>query len=261
MPGCLGGAFGVPEPAAGVVIVNRSTNIKHPRDIEMLPRAAEAIARLNGAGFEVAICTNQPEVSRGAMTEAQLDAVHEALRARLGHEGAVVGPILCCTGTCKSPRRKPGADMLREALQRYDVTASETPFVGDQADDLKAAFHAGCPRLLVRTGLGRKTLERGVPSYVEPRPSRGRRVARGEPDPGKTASSRAARSGRNRRNEGGTAASKIAMICCNSIYRFDVAGSSVVEDVVDRRRNRHTPAPIKQYCNRRSERQTFGRPH
>jgi D-glycero-D-manno-heptose 1,7-bisphosphate phosphatase len=152
----------------GVVIVNRSTNIKHPRDIEMLPRAAKAIAWLNAAGFEVAICTNQPEVSRGAMTEGQLDAVHEALRARLGHEGAVVGPILCCTETCKSPRRKPGADMLREALQRYDVLASETPFVGDQADDLKAAFHAGCPRLLVRTGLGRKTLERGVPSYVEP---------------------------------------------------------------------------------------------
>jgi D-glycero-D-manno-heptose 1,7-bisphosphate phosphatase len=152
----------------GVVIVNRSTNIKHPRDIEMLPRAAEAIARLNGAGFAVAICTNQPEVSRGAMTEAQLDAVHEALRARLSHEGAVVGPILCCTETCKSPRRKPGADMLCEALRRYGAPPSETPFVGDQADDLKAAFRAGCPRVLVRTGLGRKTLERGMPSYVEP---------------------------------------------------------------------------------------------
>ena len=58
--------------------------------------------------------------------------------------------------------------MLREALRRYGVTAQRTPYVGDQRDDLKAAFHAGCRRILVRSGLGRKTLERGLPSYVEP---------------------------------------------------------------------------------------------
>jgi D-glycero-D-manno-heptose 1,7-bisphosphate phosphatase len=152
----------------GVVIVNRSTNIKHPRDIEFLPRAAKAIARLNAAGFAVAVCTNQPEVSRGAMSEAQLDAVHAALRAKLRDEGAIVDTILCCTDTCKSPLRKPADGMLCEALRRYGVPAADTPFVGDQPDDLKAAFHAGCPRVLVRTGLGRKTLEHGLPEYVEP---------------------------------------------------------------------------------------------
>jgi D-glycero-D-manno-heptose 1,7-bisphosphate phosphatase len=58
--------------------------------------------------------------------------------------------------------------MLRDALGRYGVAAAHTPFVGDQLDDLKAAFHAGCPRVLVRTGLGAKTLAHGLPSYVEP---------------------------------------------------------------------------------------------
>jgi D-glycero-D-manno-heptose 1,7-bisphosphate phosphatase len=48
------------------------------------------------------------------------------------------------------------------------VAPADTPFVGDQADDLKAAFHAGCKRVLVRTRLGRKTLAEGLPHYFSP---------------------------------------------------------------------------------------------
>jgi D-glycero-D-manno-heptose 1,7-bisphosphate phosphatase len=134
----------------GVVVVNRSTNIKRPADIALIPRVAEAIARLNAAGRRVAICTNQPEVARGAMSRAELDEVHDALRRMLAEQGA----------------RVPG--MLKEALRRFGARAGATPFVGDQADDLKAAFRAGCPRVLVRTGLGRAALEEGLPDYVQP---------------------------------------------------------------------------------------------
>jgi D-glycero-D-manno-heptose 1,7-bisphosphate phosphatase len=152
----------------GVVVVNRNTNIKRRQDISLIPRAAQAIARLNAAGCRVAICTNQPEVARGAMSRAELDAVHEALREMLAREGAVVEAILCCTSTCKDPWRKPSPGMLKAALLRYHARSQDTPFIGDQVDDLKAAFHAGCPRFLVRTGLGRKALEQGIPDYVRP---------------------------------------------------------------------------------------------
>src|SRR6185295_3874533 len=88
---------------------------------------------------------------------------------RLRADGAAIDRFFCCTSLRKCPRRKPAAGMLREALAYYGVRAAETPFVGDQADDLKAAFHAGCQRVLVLTGLGRKTLSSGaVPSYVAP---------------------------------------------------------------------------------------------
>jgi D-glycero-D-manno-heptose 1,7-bisphosphate phosphatase len=52
----------------GGVVVNRSTNVKTPADLELLPGVPEAIARLNEAGFDVAICTNQPEVARGILS-------------------------------------------------------------------------------------------------------------------------------------------------------------------------------------------------
>jgi D-glycero-D-manno-heptose 1,7-bisphosphate phosphatase len=58
--------------------------------------------------------------------------------------------------------------MLREAMAHFGAMPAETPFVGDQADDLRAAFRAGCRRVLVRTGLGRKSLLAGLPGYVGP---------------------------------------------------------------------------------------------
>jgi D-glycero-D-manno-heptose 1,7-bisphosphate phosphatase len=152
----------------GVVVVNRRENLKRPEDVALIHGAASAIARLNAAGFTVALCTNQPEVGRGAMTEPQLREVHRALCALLAREGAVIDRVFCCSSIVKCPRRKPAGGMLREALAHYRAAASQTPFVGDQADDLRAAFHAGCRRVLVRTGLGRKNLAGGIPAYVRP---------------------------------------------------------------------------------------------
>jgi D-glycero-D-manno-heptose 1,7-bisphosphate phosphatase len=152
----------------GVVVVNRKDNIKTAAGLELIAGAPEAIARLTQAGYDVAICTNQPEVARGAMTHDQLDAVHEALTRMLAAKGARIDSILCCVCERKNPRMKPAAGMLREALARFGASAADTPFVGDQVEDLKAAFHAGCPRVLVRTGLGRKALEDGLPDYVQP---------------------------------------------------------------------------------------------
>lgn len=152
----------------GVVVVNRSDNIKRPEQLTLIEGAAEAIGKLTRAGVAVAICTNQPEVGRGAMTREQLDAVHDALQARLREGGATVDRIFTCTSIFKCPRRKPGAGMLREALAAFGASAAETPFIGDQVDDLQAAFHAGCPRVLVKTGLGDKALAAGLPQYVAP---------------------------------------------------------------------------------------------
>ena len=152
----------------GVVVVNRRDNIKRPEQLTLIDGVAEAIGTLNRARVAVAICTNQPEVGRGAMTREELDAVHDALQTRLRGGGAFVDRIFTCTSIFKCPRRKPGPGMLREALAVHGASAAETPFIGDQADDLQAAFHAGCRRVLVKTGLGDKTLAAGLPDYVAP---------------------------------------------------------------------------------------------
>jgi|SRR5579883_496478 D-glycero-D-manno-heptose 1,7-bisphosphate phosphatase len=149
----------------GVIVVNSSDNIKRPDQLRLLPGAAEAIGRLTRAGFDVAVCTNQPEVGRGVMSAVELERVHDALHSMLAAQGGRVEIHTCCS-VRKCPRRKPAPGMLREALRRHGANAADTAFIGDQADDLVAAFHAGCRPVLVKTGLGRQTLLKGLPAYV-----------------------------------------------------------------------------------------------
>jgi D-glycero-D-manno-heptose 1,7-bisphosphate phosphatase len=152
----------------GVIVGNRRTNIKTPGQLALIAGAGAALARLAKAGFTIAICTNQPEVGRGVLSQADLDRVHAAMRRRLEAEGAAIEAIFCCTTVHKNPRRKPFGGMLDEALARFGGDPAATAFVGDQADDLKAAFHAGCRPFLVKTGLGARTVAAGLPAYVGP---------------------------------------------------------------------------------------------
>src|SRR5947199_6359384 len=114
----------------GVVVVNRPTNIKTPGDLALIAKAPDAIARLNQAGFDVAICTNQPELARGVMTQDELDVVHRALEERLLTKGARVNLILCCGSDHKCPRRKPAGGMLGEVFAQYGASPSRTAYVG-----------------------------------------------------------------------------------------------------------------------------------
>jgi D-glycero-D-manno-heptose 1,7-bisphosphate phosphatase len=106
-------------------------------------------------------------VARGILSQQQLDAIHEALKHMLASRNAKVDLILCCGYDHRCPRRKPWPGMLREALARYRAVPAETPFVGDRPTISRRPFMlvAG---VLVRTGLGRKTLQRGLPQYLSP---------------------------------------------------------------------------------------------
>ena len=152
----------------GVINVPRKYHVKSPPELELLPGAAEALARLTRAGVRLAICTNQPQVARGIITQRQLDAIHEDLCARLARKGAHIDLVLCCTDDdCESAARKPAPGMLVDAMRQFGAKPADTPFVGDQVDDLEAAAKAGCARVLVRSGNGAKT-ERGFPNTVQP---------------------------------------------------------------------------------------------
>jgi hypothetical protein len=54
-------------------------------------------------------------------------------------------------GACRLRRRASGDALCRRPSERPE-----------------SSFHAGCRRVLVGNGLGRMTLEEGLPRYVEP---------------------------------------------------------------------------------------------
>jgi D-glycero-D-manno-heptose 1,7-bisphosphate phosphatase len=152
----------------GVLNEDRADYVKTPGELVMLPGAARAVARLNQAGFAVALCTNQAAIGKGIIDEAMLARIHEKLRGELARDGAKLDAIFHCPDAHPSPRRKPEPGMLREALRRFGAEPSATPFVGDNLRDLQAATKAGCPRHLVRTGHGAAIQAAGIPAEVLP---------------------------------------------------------------------------------------------
>ncbi|MBN8531111.1 MAG: HAD-IIIA family hydrolase [Alphaproteobacteria bacterium] len=154
----------------GTVTIEREGFITQPHQLELIPKAAEAIALANHRGLRVALVTNQSVVGRGIITEEQLEEIHAHLHSLLGAQGAVLDAIYAATDhpDRPTPRRKPGSGMLREALNEFGVSASESVMVGDSLGDLMAAASLGMPRILVRTGKGEATLAKESLSAAEP---------------------------------------------------------------------------------------------
>jgi D-glycero-D-manno-heptose 1,7-bisphosphate phosphatase len=129
-------------------VVNRKDTIKTPAGLQLIAGAAQAITRLTAAGFNVAICTNRPEVARGTMSHDQLDAVHERPDAPAGGKRRThrQRPVLHVRAQDPAHETRSG-DVARgigavwRPGRRHAVR--RCPGRGSQG-----RFHAGCPRML-----------------------------------------------------------------------------------------------------------------
>lgn len=164
-------AAGRPAVSARLVILDRDgvlneesdAHIKSVDEWRPLPGSLEAVARLNRAGYRVALATNQSGVARGLFSEEGLRAIHDHINTRLGHIGGRLDPIVYSPHGPGSddPMRKPAPGMLREIARRLDADLAGVPYVGDSWRDVAAARAAGATPVLVRTGNGRATLAGG----------------------------------------------------------------------------------------------------
>ncbi|MBM3493470.1 MAG: HAD family hydrolase [Armatimonadetes bacterium] len=126
-----------------------------PDGLHLLPRAGEAVARINGAGLKAILVTNQSGVGRGIMTEGALDAVHERLTESLAEAGGYLDAILRCTHApwdgCEC--RKPRAGMLRAAERELGIDLTASYMIGDKPSDIECGASVGCTTVLVLSGL------------------------------------------------------------------------------------------------------------
>ena len=154
----------------GVLNEDRADYVKHPGELVMIPRAVEAVARLNAAGLRTAVVTNQGGVGRGVFPASMLVHIHERLRQELSAKGARLDLILSCEEPPWSDhaRRKPRPGMLLEAMRHFRVSPEDTVMIGAQLRDLKAAHSAGVARILVRSGKGALLQAQGLPDDVLP---------------------------------------------------------------------------------------------
>lgn len=154
----------------GVINKDLPQGVLLPEQFEMFPFVPSALSMLKQAGFKLAIVTNQSAIGTGLLTEQTLEYIHSQLQDKLLASGALIDRFYFCPDRPDKPthRRKPNPGMLEEALADFKANPKRTPMVGDALRDLEAAAAAGCPRILVKTGKGEKTLEAGIPSHLHP---------------------------------------------------------------------------------------------
>jgi D-glycero-D-manno-heptose 1,7-bisphosphate phosphatase len=146
-------------------VINRDSDdfIKSVDEFIPLPGSLEAIARLNQAGYRIAVATNQSGIGRGLYDIATLNAMHDKLRRLLSNLGAAIDMIAFCPHGpdegCECRKPKPG--MYREIARRFEISLAGVPVIGDSLRDLQAASEVGASPILVRSGKGMRTLEKG----------------------------------------------------------------------------------------------------
>jgi len=132
--------------------------LHEPDKVKLLPGAAEAIRRLNDAGYRVIIVTNQSGIARGRFTVADYEAVQQRLGALLAAHGARLDGAYFCphhpqlTGPCDC--RKPGLKLFRDAQAAFDIDFAQSWWVGDRLSDVQPARVLGGHGVLVTTGEG-----------------------------------------------------------------------------------------------------------
>ncbi|WP_341678146.1 D-glycero-beta-D-manno-heptose 1,7-bisphosphate 7-phosphatase [Niveibacterium sp. SC-1] len=143
----------------GVINHDSAQFIKSPEEWKPIPGSLEAIARLNQAGWRVALATNQSGVGRGLFDMDTLNAIHEKMVRALAAVGGRIDAIFFCPhaadSTCNC--RKPRAGMLEDISLRFNVDMNGVPTVGDSLRDLEAGMLVGCKPYLVLTGKGERT--------------------------------------------------------------------------------------------------------
>jgi|CZKH01.1.fsa_nt_gi D-sedoheptulose 7-phosphate isomerase len=127
------------------------------QELEVLPGVPEALQELKSHGYELLVVTNQPDVGRGKQSRQTLDAMHQALRARLPLDDILV----CChTDKDKCDCRKPMPGMLLEAARKHNIDLAASFMVGDRWRDIEAGYNAGCRTILIDYGYSERPSDR-----------------------------------------------------------------------------------------------------
>ena len=138
--------------------------INHPSRLRVFPYSAEAVRRLNEAGWLAILVTNQAGVARGYFTEDMIGVVHSILIEELARDGARLDAIFYCPhhpsvgeppyrAACDC--RKPQPGLIRQAACTFDIDMTRSWMVGDRYGDIELAYNAGLRSALVLSGYGR----------------------------------------------------------------------------------------------------------
>jgi histidinol-phosphate phosphatase family protein len=137
------------------------------QELSIKPGISELISRLVQLDFTCIVITNQPDVSRGKLSDQTLQDIHEQILVSI--------PGIARIYTCPHDNhdecacRKPKPGLVERALLDFKIDASKSFFVGDRWTDILAAHLSGVSSVLVSNPLANEGGSQGSkPGWLEP---------------------------------------------------------------------------------------------
>ena len=142
------------------VFLDRDGTINHdsgyiasPDQFTLFPGVIEGVARLNLAGANVVVVTNQSGMARGRITSDDLHRIHGKLEASLQTGGGRVQGIFVCPhhpdDDCRC--RKPNPGLIEQAVNALGIDVARSYVVGDKPIDMMLASNVQAVAVLVTT--------------------------------------------------------------------------------------------------------------
>jgi len=140
-------------------LIEERDYLSDPDQVVLLPGAAEALKRLQDAGFKLFIVTNQSGVGCGYFTMAEVERVNQRLVELLTQQGVRIEKIYIAPEAPEQPSRgrKPSPQFVFDARDEFGIELAQSYMIGDKLSDLQCGWNAGVKKsILVRTGYGKE---------------------------------------------------------------------------------------------------------
>jgi D-glycero-D-manno-heptose 1,7-bisphosphate phosphatase len=120
------------------------------QDFKLFPEVPINCYHLKEAGFILVVATNQPDVGRGDMPLATVEAMHKKLLKEI----PVLDRIEVSYDSGKEPsyRRKPEPGMLLDAAKELNIDLSKSWMVGDRWRDIDCGKRANVKTIFIDFG-------------------------------------------------------------------------------------------------------------
>ena len=134
-------------------VINKDIGYFSDPEKLLIPTSSiNGLRKLNDAGFQLVIITNQSGIARGLLAEKDVQFLHNIIFSTLKKYQIYLTGIISCphhpnegTGeyTIECDCRKPKPGMIMEAARRFNIDLNNSHIIGDRFSDIQAGINAG----------------------------------------------------------------------------------------------------------------------
>lgn len=141
----------------GVIIENQPNYVRSWNDVQIFPKAVQALLKIKSSDYKIVIITNQSAVGRGLISLKTAQQINSCLVDKIENAGGRIDGVFMCPHAPQDNClcRKPNPGLIHQAANSLNLDLQRSILIGDALSDITAGQTAGVGQnVLVRTGRG-----------------------------------------------------------------------------------------------------------